>query len=459
MRTRLGVRHAVLGLLALAAWMVASSAVSADTASAASWRCHASVAYVRVSGLAKLEPIVANSPQGRRCYDDATGLKDIDLGGSNSAGQIQIHGATARTDVSPNKALQKNQTASADATAASVHITDPTGKIIIGVDGLRSNGKASCVNGQFSQSGNVSFATVTLNGKPIPTDGIFKMIGDGLNGLPTSQLLKISFDEVKKDGDANSIDQSVTRRAVHVQILNRSDGRSVFEAALGESTIGRSGDPCTEPPVITPRWMCRSSVARIQVSNLLRLEPVVANTAPQANCANDLEGVNTLNLGSASVGGIQVEAASAQTTLAPLNVDTMFQTATSDTDTGQVTITTADGKTVLEVDAATSHASGSCVNGSPSIAGETHVVNVNLNGHPISPDDVFEQIGDGVNGTPLGQIVHIEFNTHTVSHPASGTVLHTFDAIHLQVLRSEDRAPLVDAVVGESTIGARGNLC
>jgi hypothetical protein len=27
------------------------------------------------------------------------------------------------------------------------------------------------------------------------------------------------------------------------------------------------------------------------------------------------------------------------------------------------------------------------------------------------------------------------------------------------VLRSEDRAPLVDAVVGESTIGARGNLC
>jgi Ca2+-binding RTX toxin-like protein len=97
----------------------------------------------------------------------------------------------------------------------------------------------------FASSGGAT--NVVINGNQVPTDETYTQTGNGLNGSPLGQVTKVFFNEIAPTGDAASVDQSVTRRAVHVQIFD-GNGNAVFEVVLGEATAGRHGPVCQQGP-------------------------------------------------------------------------------------------------------------------------------------------------------------------------------------------------------------------
>jgi hypothetical protein len=86
-----------------------------------------------------------------------------------------------------------------------------------------------------------------INGNAVPTDDAYEQTGNGLNGSPFGQVTKVFFNEITAAGDTTAVDQSVTRRAIHVQIFDGS-GKAVFEVVVGEAQAGRHGPVCQQGP-------------------------------------------------------------------------------------------------------------------------------------------------------------------------------------------------------------------
>ena len=97
-------------------------------------------------------------------------------------------------------------------------------------DVLQAGVTGSCNGGVpgFADSGGVT--NVDINGNQVPTDEPYQQTGNGLNGSPLGQVTKVFFNETTADRQTRRPwTQSVTRRAIHVQIFD-GNGNVVFEA-------------------------------------------------------------------------------------------------------------------------------------------------------------------------------------------------------------------------------------
>jgi hypothetical protein len=97
----------------------------------------------------------------------------------------------------------------------------------------------------FADSGGVTKAVI--NGEEVPTDEAYEQVGTGFNGGPLGGVIRVFFNSIAAEGSSTSVDQSVTKRAVHVQILDGNEN-VVFEAVLGEARVGRHGPVCQKAP-------------------------------------------------------------------------------------------------------------------------------------------------------------------------------------------------------------------
>lgn len=445
-----GFRRAALILCALGtAWLVAAAVASP---AAASLQCRASVAYVDAPGLARVEPVVANSAPGRGCATDASGLEDVVIAGGTgaSAGKLIIRGATARTGFQ----TARPPTVGAEAGAARIELLDASNRPILGVDLLRSAQTSSCVAGAFGVGGQSDIANLTVLGRRIGADGVLKLVGNVVSGLPIGQVLTVRFDEVERIGSAATADEVVVRRAVHVVLRNVFTGRVLLEAAIGETKIGRSGDGCAPSSGLAPGWLCRSSVARLAVPGLAKLEPVVANSAG-GYCAADASGLNGLTLGSPSVGSLTIDAVSADTNAGLPSFPLAGRTASAGARVASLRLASPGNAVVLTADVVSADATARCVGGNVQFTGDSDVVNVRINGIPVTPDGVLEIVGTGVNGTPVGQLIRVSFNEHhSWTDPATDRTAHVWRAIHVRLLPTAKGSALFDAVVGETQLGS-----
>jgi hypothetical protein len=252
MRRRIRDLRPVLGLAALAMTLGLVSTAAADT-NAPVWTCRASLAYVELNGMQRIEPVVANgnpndiaNPDRAQCVDADAGFPFIALppGAVSDPGQIQLQAPYARTTIVPELGNARDQKAHAEAGAASLHVVDGTSTVQIGVDAVQATADGSCVHGKPALTGSSLVAGLTLGGMQIPIpDPSAPTVIDG------SPLFKISLNQEIKTGTPDTADQALVERAVQVELGPGSP--DAVNIVAGEAKVDGHNFVCAPPPPTT----------------------------------------------------------------------------------------------------------------------------------------------------------------------------------------------------------------
>ena len=218
------------------AFAVAAFAPAADAAG--TWSCRASGGWASAGGQVS-EPLVAGGSGACAAARAESG---------QSAGIAFTNGVATTSSGRPD-ATTDTQTPVAEVEADSVVIENADRSLRVTARSLRARAQASCSSSRvpgFDSSGGVR--DVTVNGRPISSDGEFSEPGVGVNGAPLFGRLRIRFAEVVRDGNADTAGERLLRRTMHV-IVTDSGGAVVFEAVAGEVNVARDGRVCDPPPV------------------------------------------------------------------------------------------------------------------------------------------------------------------------------------------------------------------
>jgi Ca2+-binding RTX toxin-like protein len=262
--------------LAIAAYFVTVQPGTADT-NGPFWSCRGSVGYLGSTDPTqpgRIEPVTANAgdpKQPNPCANDDAGVNQTI---ASQQGSITAQAIYAATRIKPVLGASSQQVAGAIGQVNAVHIESADGSFKLSADVATAGVQGSCNGGVpgFADTGSV--ANVNINGQPVTTDQPFEQTGNGLNGSPLGQVTKVFFNETTATGSATTATQSVTRRAIHVQVFD-SGGNVVFEAVIGEATAGRSG------PVCQPAPRCPEGTAYDQSRNVCVTQPNCPTDAPR----------------------------------------------------------------------------------------------------------------------------------------------------------------------------------
>jgi Ca2+-binding RTX toxin-like protein len=245
---------------------------AADTTSPY-WTCRGSVGYVGPPGGQRIEPMVANGtdPKGVCANDDAGHNNPPPL--ASDQGRILFQSVYAGTRVDPAVASSDLQKVAGVGQVQELRIEDSAKSFVLTADVANGGVTGSCNGGVpgFASSGGVT--NVVINGNQVPTDKTYEQTGNGVNGSPLGQVTKVFFNEVVPSGDSASVDQSVTRRAIHVQILD-GNGTVKLEAVVGEATAGRHGPVCRQGP------RCPVGATYDPVNNVCVIRQTTETSAP-----------------------------------------------------------------------------------------------------------------------------------------------------------------------------------
>ena len=210
------------------------------------WTCRATVGYLG-SGPDRIEPFIAHADPSAPCQDADAGHNNPPPLGQEGQGRIVAQGFYAGTRIEPNVAAPEIQTVDTVGQVSSLRVENGDASFVLTADFLAARVQASCNGGQpaFADSGGVTKAVI--NGEEVPTDRAYEEVGNGFNGAPLGGLIRVHFNRVVPTGSVNTVDQGLTRRAVHVEILDGND-KVIFEAVLGEAFAGRHGPVCQKAP-------------------------------------------------------------------------------------------------------------------------------------------------------------------------------------------------------------------
>src|SRR3954451_9853868 len=237
--------------LALTALMMFAGSASADTTSPF-WTCRGSVGYLGSADPSqpRIEPMVAHpsgAQPGEPCANDDAGQNQPITVGDPSQGTITIQSVYAGTRISPTISSSDLQKVAAVGQTSAIRIENADKSFVMTADTTQAAVSGSCNGGvpAFGTSGGVTKAVI--NGQEVPTDEAYEQTGNGLNGSPFGQVTRVTFNEITTSGTTTELDQSATRRAIHVEILDGS-GNVVFTAVVGEAIAGRHGPVCQAGP-------------------------------------------------------------------------------------------------------------------------------------------------------------------------------------------------------------------
>lgn len=245
--------------------------------------------------------------------------------------------------------------------------------------------------------------------------------------------------------------------------------RRLLAAMTACASIGLLAASGASAATDAPYWTCSSSAAYVDLSlgsepfNPLHLDPVSANGA-STYCAKDEAGFpqTTLGGGEGDPGAISLQAPFARTNINPELAATKDQSvgaASGVAGNGVIPgaqIRSSDGSFDLQVSAAGSNATASCVNGAPAPSGTSTVATVLINGQQVPTDvnkDVLLPLETQVLGN-LNPIAEIHFNREL-----HGSESYTIRAVDITVKRGDTGEAILHAVVGESMVDWHGDVC
>jgi hemolysin type calcium-binding protein len=205
----------------------------------AHWSCRASAAYAAGLGQ-RTEPLAANATS-QFCANDDAGPTNADI--SVGPARLRVTGL-AKTSIAPQFGLTREQAAGADGSAENVRLT--VGNLELTTSRAQARATAACLAGSPVLSSTGDVGDVRLNGVALPLSGPIELAANVVNGLPTGTVLRIVPNEVTRTGAASSGSESLTRRALHVQLLQ---GTAVqVDVVVAEAQTGRKGAACAPPP-------------------------------------------------------------------------------------------------------------------------------------------------------------------------------------------------------------------
>ena len=240
-------------LAALGAFAALVPTASADTELPV-WTCRASAAYVEldpVLGSQRVEPVLANgfpdrdAPDREFCANADSGLQNVDLPPAGPAAPlVSLEAASASTSVSPAIGAARDQTATADAGVAET-VRIEAGTLVIDAEAVTASAEGTCVDGAPQLTGESTIASLSVNGQTIT----IPQNGEPVD-LNLSPLIRVRLNQTETEGDASTAEQSLTQRAVHIELLSLVPGAEpVARVVLGEAKVDRHGDVCApEPP-------------------------------------------------------------------------------------------------------------------------------------------------------------------------------------------------------------------
>jgi RTX calcium-binding nonapeptide repeat (4 copies) len=235
--------RALLTLLVAAIVTVGTATTAhAQAAADAAWTCRASAARVDVANVARVEPVIANGRSvlgqpldSERCSNADASVAQLALGG------LSAEVAFAHTRIDPSDGATRDQVASSDAGIVKLRLQSPDGSFVLTADVLRAQAFAYCVGSTPSATSDSSIVNLNVNGLPVSADSPIELVGDGLNGAPIGGLIRIIVGEVVREGSGE--DASLTRRALHVQILP-GNGGALLDAVVAEAKVDAHGAVC-----------------------------------------------------------------------------------------------------------------------------------------------------------------------------------------------------------------------
>lgn len=221
--------------------------------------------------------------------------------------------------------------------------------------------------------------------------------------------------------------------------------------------------PTASADTTLPVWTCRASAAYVEVNPLLdpqRIEPVLANGFPnrlnpdREVCASSDSGVQNIDLPPAGETGpvISLEAASASTLIDPPIAPAREQTASADAGIAETARIELSGL-IIDAEAVTSEAEGTCVDGQPRLTGSSTIASLTINGTPIV------QGGEplDVNLLPL---IRIRLDEQVIEGDATTAEQSlTQRAAHIELLAVEGGEPVARVVLGEAKVDRHGAVC
>ncbi|HEV2785636.1 MAG TPA: choice-of-anchor P family protein [Solirubrobacteraceae bacterium] len=276
MRSNTSTRARLMVLAALGAFAALVPTASADTALPV-WTCRASAGYVELDPLLnarRIEPVLANglpdreAPDRETCASQDTGVQDVDLPPAPGEPAISLEAASASTEIDPEIAAARDQTASATGgVAETVRIELPG--LVVDAEAVTAEAEGRCVNGAPQLTAASTIASLTINGTTIT----IPQNGDPVD-INLSPLIRVRLHQRVAEGNATTDDQALTQRAVHVELLSVPGGQPVARVVLGEAKVDRHGAVCAPPP---PPPVCPAGTTPQAASNpLVCVMPVTA---------------------------------------------------------------------------------------------------------------------------------------------------------------------------------------
>ncbi len=234
-----------------------------------------------------------------------------------------------------------------------------------------------------------------------------------------------------------------------------SSSRTITAAALAASSLLVL--VAAAPAAADPSWGCRASVGYVALAGEDRVEPLVANgnvntsqvSPDRERCADDEARVN----GDQTVGPVTQRNAFARTSIDPDTGEPAAQSVLAETQADSTALSNGDGSFRLTTDDVLAQAGARCVGGVPTFSGSSSVTNVNVNGQAHSADGTLEQIGTGLNGSPLGGLIRVAFNEEERS--ADGLVRR---AVHVTITNAAGEV-VFEAVAGEAKVSRSESVC
>lgn len=272
------IRPLIALALLMGAYLTVAQPGSADT-TGPFWTCRGTVGYLGSTDPTqpgRIEPFVANASDPKQpspcANDDAGQNQPIAL--NSDQGSISVQSVYANSRIKPVIGASSQQQASALGQVSAVDIESADKSFVLKANVVQAAVVGSCNGGVpgFADAGAVT--DVSINGQPVATDQPYEQVGNGINGSPLGQVTKVFFNETVASGSTTTPTQSVTRRAIHVQILD-GNGNVVFEAVVGEATAGRNGPVCQAAP------RCPDGTVYDQSRNVCVTQPNCPTDAPR----------------------------------------------------------------------------------------------------------------------------------------------------------------------------------
>lgn len=264
-------------------------AASADTTLPV-WSCRASALYAELSPLLdtqRVEPVLANgfpdraAPDTAQCASADAGVQDVEIPGGVAEPLVTLQSAYASTTITPQIGAARNQTVAADGGVLEPLRVNIPGLDIV-ADAVTASADATCVDGTPVLTGSSDILSLSINGTEIliPDDGGFA----DLNLLP---LIRVRLNQQVREGTSATADESLTRRAVHVELLSALGGEPVARVVIGEAKVDRHGAVCAPAP---PPPTCPDGFAPQAGSDPLLCVKTITAPCPTGSTADPNQG-------------------------------------------------------------------------------------------------------------------------------------------------------------------------